>query len=53
MRCPKCGYQKTEVVDSRDHGAYVRRRRSCPRCDERYQTREEAVSARKHRRTSH
>jgi transcriptional repressor NrdR len=49
MRCPKCGYEDSRVIDSRssDSGASIRRRREClnPACNERfttYERREEA-----------
>lgn len=42
MRCPKCGYQDSRVVDSRpsESGAAIRRRREClnPSCGERFTT---------------
>ncbi len=40
MRCPFCGNEETQVKDSRpteDNGA-IRRRRSCPDCEERFTT---------------
>lgn len=40
MRCPFCGNEETQVKDSRpteDSGA-IRRRRSCPECEERFTT---------------
>ncbi len=40
MRCPFCGNEETQVKDSRpseDH-ASIRRRRSCPSCDQRFTT---------------
>lgn len=40
MNCPHCGARTTQVLDSRqtDHGAAVRRRRCCPKCDVRFTT---------------
>ena len=40
MKCPFCGYDDTQVKDSRpyDEGAGIRRRRQCPRCNERFTT---------------
>ncbi len=40
MRCPSCGYKDTGVVDSRMNtdGTSVRRRRKCPKCEERFTT---------------
>ncbi|MCF8496307.1 MAG: transcriptional regulator NrdR [Alphaproteobacteria bacterium] len=40
MRCPFCGCEETQVKDSRpseDHSA-IRRRRSCPECEQRFTT---------------
>jgi len=40
MRCPFCGNEETQVKDSRpteDHAA-IRRRRSCPDCEQRFTT---------------
>lgn len=40
MRCPFCGNDETQVKDSRpseDHAA-IRRRRSCPSCENRFTT---------------
>ncbi len=40
MRCPSCAYKDTSVVDSRmsSDGASIRRRRKCPKCEERFTT---------------
>ena len=40
MRCPACGYKDTGVVDSRLNadGDSIRRRRKCPKCEERFTT---------------
>lgn len=40
MRCPFCGYDDTQVKDSRpsEDNAAIRRRRSCPNCDARFTT---------------
>ena len=40
MRCPFCGTDDTQVVDSRvnDEGNSIRRRRRCPKCDKRFTT---------------
>lgn len=42
MRCPKCGYENSRVIDSRssESGAAIRRRREClnPDCGERFTT---------------
>lgn len=40
MRCPFCGNEETQVKDSRpseDHSA-IRRRRACPKCENRFTT---------------
>ncbi len=44
MHCPFCRYSDTRVIDSRvtDEGAAIRRRRSCPTCERRFTTVEEA-----------
>lgn len=40
MRCPSCSYKDTNVVDSRlnREGTAIRRRRKCPKCEERFTT---------------
>ncbi len=40
MRCPFCGNEETQVKDSRptEDNSAIRRRRSCPNCDERFTT---------------
>lgn len=40
MRCPYCGYDDTQVKDSRpsEDNAAIRRRRFCPNCDARFTT---------------
>ncbi len=40
MRCPFCGVEDTQVKDSRpaEDGAAIRRRRSCPACNNRFTT---------------
>ena len=47
MRCPFCHNADSRVIDSReaDEGATTRRRRSCPKCNRRFTTVEEAVLA--------
>ncbi len=42
MRCPFCGELDTKVIDSRlSHDGYsIKRRRSCPSCNSRYNTQE-------------
>ena len=40
MRCPGCGFPKSEVIDSRPtvEGKSIRRRRECPACQKRFTT---------------
>lgn len=40
MRCPYCGAEDTQVLDSRpaEEGFSIRRRRACSRCDRRFTT---------------
>ena len=40
MRCPFCGHEETQVKDSRptEDNSAIRRRRSCPKCGERFTT---------------
>ncbi len=40
MRCPFCGFNETQVKDSRpsEDNASIRRRRSCPECEQRFTT---------------
>ncbi len=40
MRCPFCGNDETQVKDSRptEDSSAIRRRRSCPECDQRFTT---------------
>jgi len=40
MRCPFCGHEDTQVVDSRSstESSSIRRRRKCPECDKRFTT---------------
>ena len=40
MRCPKCGYEESKVIDSRpsDNHEAIRRRRECIRCGMRFTT---------------
>lgn len=43
MRCPKCSYDDTKVLDSRpvEDGGAIRRRRQCEKCEFRFSTYEE------------
>ena len=47
MRCPYCGHQETNVVETRtsDEGDAMRRRRRCGHCDNRFTTYERAELA--------
>lgn len=40
MKCPFCGFEDTQVKDSRpaEDGAAIRRRRACPECGARFTT---------------
>lgn len=38
MNCPYCGYRESRVIDSRDVGDGIRRRRSCLACGRRFTT---------------
>ena len=40
MKCPKCGYPESRVIDSRptDEGGCIRRRRECLQCQHRFTT---------------
>lgn len=40
MKCPYCGFGESKVVDSRDAGQGIRRRRSCLECGHRFTTHE-------------
>ncbi len=40
MRCPSCADTQTRVVDSRDTGDAIRRRRECQKCGHRFTTHE-------------
>lgn len=45
MRCPKCSFQDTKVLDTRagKNGASIRRRRECLACSHRFSTIEETL----------
>ena len=44
MKCPECGCDQSEVVNSRSHeDGYIRRRRVCCRCKRRFSTAEISV----------
>jgi transcriptional repressor NrdR len=46
MRCPRCGYAKSRVLETRESEASVRRRRECKACRLRYTTYERPQFAR-------
>jgi transcriptional repressor NrdR len=41
MLCPNCSHDDSKVIDSRDAGAGIRRRRECLECDGRFTTYEQ------------
>jgi len=38
MKCPYCSHPESKVIDTREVGADIRRRRQCERCDQRFTT---------------
>ena len=38
MQCPRCNHEDSRVVESRDAGSAIRRRRECAKCGGRYTT---------------
>ena len=38
MQCPHCGHDKHKVIDTRDRGETIRRRRQCLVCEQRFTT---------------
>ena len=38
MRCPRCGYPKSRVIETRESESAIRRRRECKACQVRYTT---------------
>ncbi len=40
MNCPYCHHPSTRVLDSRDAGGFIRRRRACEECERRFTTHE-------------
>lgn len=38
MRCPHCGHTSHRVIDTRDAGESIRRRRRCDQCGQRFTT---------------
>ena len=45
MKCPYCGFTETRVIDSRDQGGTIHRRRRCEHCAQRFNTLERVVLA--------
>ena len=45
MKCPYCGFTETRVIDSRDQGGTIHRRRRCEHCLQRFNTLERVVLA--------
>ncbi|NPA90105.1 MAG: transcriptional repressor NrdR [Chloroflexi bacterium] len=43
MICPYCGFEDSRVVDTRDIGRTIRRRRECRRCGKRFTTYEQVA----------
>lgn len=45
MKCPFCGFEETQVKDSRtsEDGTLIRRRRLCPECGSRFSTAERII----------
>ncbi len=43
MICPYCGHAESYVVDTRDTGRAIRRRRECRKCGKRFTTYEQVV----------
>ncbi|MEZ4859816.1 MAG: transcriptional regulator NrdR [Caldilineaceae bacterium] len=38
MKCPHCGHAQHKVIDTRDTGDAIRRRRHCEQCNQRFTT---------------
>ena len=45
MKCPYCGYHRSRVLDTRDSGDGIRRRRLCLKCQKRFTTYEQVSVA--------
>ena len=45
MKCPHCGHDQSRVLDTRESGDGIRRRRLCANCDERFTTYEQVSTA--------
>jgi transcriptional repressor NrdR len=44
MECPHCGHPQHKVIDSRDAGEAIRRRRQCEQCGQRFTTYEHVAA---------
>jgi transcriptional repressor NrdR len=44
MECPHCGHTQHKVVDTRDAGDAIRRRRQCEQCSQRFTTYENVAA---------
>src|SRR5262245_35112134 len=44
MDCPHCGYAQHKVIDTRDAGDAIRRRRQCEGCGQRFTTYENVAA---------
>lgn len=44
MNCPHCGYPAHRVIDTRDTGDAIRRRRQCEKCGQRFTTYEHVAA---------
>jgi transcriptional repressor NrdR len=44
MECPHCGHAQHKVVDTRDAGDAIRRRRQCEQCSQRFTTYENVAA---------
>lgn len=45
MRCPHCGHPHHRVIDTRETGDSIRRRRRCDNCDRRFTTYEHVAAS--------
>ncbi|RUA18316.1 MAG: transcriptional regulator NrdR, partial [Clostridia bacterium] len=45
MKCPFCGHNRSRVLDTRDSGEGIRRRRLCLNCEKRFTTYEQVSVA--------
>lgn len=45
MKCPYCGSDKSRVIDTRESGEGIRRRRVCTSCQQRFTTYEQVSTA--------